>query len=74
MLLFRSEEHLTAWTASGRPRGETMSIEQQWMLASRWFAGRHLPSWRKRTLAEAQEVLAGVGLDSDFWSLQAAPG
>jgi hypothetical protein len=68
MLLFRSEEHVDAWTEMGNPRGESMSVEQQWALAKSWFQGRHLPSWQRRTAAEAQAVLRSVGLVSDFWS------
>ncbi len=70
MLLFRSEEHLDRWLADGaRPRGETMSLEQQWHLAREWFRGRHRPEWRKRTAAEAAEVLRSAGLTGDFWRL-----
>lgn len=69
MLVFRSEDHLAAWIASGNPRGETMTLEQQWELAKRWFEGRHLLGWKKRTASEAEAVLHSVGLDSPFWSM-----
>ena len=70
MLLFRSEEHLRRWLEDpARPRGESLTLEQQWDLARHWFAGRHLPEWRKRSAAEAEAVFRGVGLTSDFWSL-----
>jgi hypothetical protein len=70
MLLFRSEEHLERWLASGdRPRGERMTMEQQWDLARRWFTGRDRPEWRKRSAGQAEEVFCSVGLSSDFWSL-----
>lgn len=70
MLLFRSEEHLERWLASGdHPRGERMTIEQQWTLAQAWFAGRDRPEWRKRSAAEAEEVFASAGLIGDFWRL-----
>ena len=68
MLLFRSEEHLDEWIDAGNPRGETMTVAQQWALARVWFQGRDLLSWRRRSPQEAQEVLLSVGLDSDFWS------
>jgi hypothetical protein len=48
-----------------------MTLEQQWELAQRWFAGRHLPSWEPRSKEEAEQVFASVGLTSDFWSLTA---
>jgi hypothetical protein len=68
MLAFRSEGHLEKWIARGNPEGERLSLEAQWQLAKRWFAGRHLPEWQRRTPEEAQEVLASVGLSSPFWS------
>jgi hypothetical protein len=70
MLLFRSEEHVERWLAGGgRPRGATLTLDQQWELARTWFRGRHLPEWRKRTAAEAEEVFRSVGLAGDFWRL-----
>ena len=69
MLLFRSEEHLERWLAGDRPRGETFSVDQQWLLARTWFEGRHLPGWRKRSAAEAEAVFRAAGLTSDFWRL-----
>ena len=69
MLLFRSEEHVDAWVASGRPRGATITLGQQWGLARAWFGGRHLPEWRKRTAAEAEAVFRSVGLSGPFWAL-----
>ena len=70
MLLFRSDEHLEAWLAVGdRPEGERLKLDQQWELAKRWFVGRHLRSWKKRTAAEAEGVFRSVGLTSNFWSL-----
>ena len=70
MLLFRSEEHLETWLTSGAgPRGERMSLDTQWELARAWFTGRHLPTWRRRSPEEAEEVFASVGLSGDFWRL-----
>jgi hypothetical protein len=69
MLAFRSEAHLERWLSSGNPRGETMTLELQWVLAQRWFQGRHRPEWRPRTPDEAEALLQSVGLTSDFWSL-----
>ena len=70
MLLFRSEEHVERWLENGaRPRGQVLSLAQQWDLARRWFRGRHLPEWRKRTAAEAEAVFASAGLSGDFWHL-----
>lgn len=70
MLLFRSEEHLERWLSSGdHPRGARLTMDQQWALARAWFAGRHLPGWRKRSAEEAHEVFRSAGLSGDFWRL-----
>jgi hypothetical protein len=70
MLLFRSEEHLERWLASGdHPRGERMTLEQQWILARTWFAGRNRPEWTKRTASEAEDVFRDAGLTREFWRL-----
>jgi hypothetical protein len=69
MLVFRSEDHLKRWLERGHPKGESLTIDQQWALAQRWFEGRHLPEWRRRTPAEAEAVFRSVGLTSSFWSL-----
>jgi hypothetical protein len=68
MLLFRSEEHLENWLIE-RPRGEKMTVEQQWDLARRWFAGRDRPEWTRRSAEEAEAVFRNVGLTSEFWKL-----
>ena len=69
MLVFRSEDHLTRWLEQGHPAGESLGVERQWDLARRWFEGRHLPGWRRRSPSEAEAVFRSVGLTSDFWSL-----
>ena len=70
MLLFRSEEHLERWVASGtHPAGEKLTLEQQWQLARDWFEGRDLTQWTKRSPAEAEAIFRRSGLTSDFWRL-----
>ena len=70
MLLFRSEEHLERWLGAGdRPRGERMSIPEQWELARAWFAGRDRPEWTKRSASEAEAIFSSAGLDGEFWRL-----
>lgn len=44
-----------------------MTVQQQWELAKRWFAGRADPDWIKRTPQQVQEVFESVGLIGDFW-------
>jgi hypothetical protein len=70
MLVFRSEGHLESWLVSDdNPRGEAMTLDKQWELAKRWFEGRHLPQWKRRTPEEAEELFREVGLTSDFWRM-----
>ena len=62
MLLFRSEEHV--------PRGGAlMTPEQMWRLADTWYQDRDDPSWRRRSVDEAEDVFAGIGLTGEFWRL-----
>jgi hypothetical protein len=70
MLLFRSEEHLEAWRGSrGVSRGESMTVEQQWHLASLWYSNRMSAQWSRFRPQEAEDIFAEVGLTGDFWSL-----
>lgn len=71
MLLFRSEEHIDRWCSFRElPRGGTMSVEQCWQLAREWYADKLSPDWRRKTLEEAEAMLAGIGLTDPFWSLR----
>lgn len=75
MLLFRSEEHLERWRLErGLPRGETLTLDQQWELARAWYSNRMDRDWRRRTPQEAEKVLGGLGLTGDFWKLTAPTG
>jgi hypothetical protein len=38
-------------------------------LGCAWFGDRLRPEYRPRTLAEAQAVLAALGLTGEFWDL-----
>lgn len=74
MLLFRSEEDIARWSdLRATPRGETMSVEQQWRLARAWFEDRLRPGYRRRTAEEAESVFAEIGLTGPFWSLRQVP-
>jgi hypothetical protein len=71
MLLFRSEEDIERWSRlRGTPRGEVMTVGQQWLLARAWFEGRLRPGFRRRTVEEAEAMFAGIGLSGPFWSLR----
>ena len=71
MLLFRSEEHVDQWCEQWqRPRGGTMTLDQQWKLAQLWFdQNRGTPEWRRRTIDEARDVFRSIGLTGEFWEL-----
>ena len=72
MLLFRSEEHVEAWSRGGHgPRGAILTLDQLWGLASAWYRDRMAPDWRRRTPAEAQALFDSLGLTGPFWSLTA---
>jgi hypothetical protein len=72
MLIFRSEDHIDEWcTFRELPRGGTMSPEQCWQLAQEWYGDKLSPNWRRKTLEEAEAMLAGIGLIEPFWSLRA---
>jgi hypothetical protein len=71
MRLFRSEEHVQAWSRRTRiPLGATFSIDSLWRLAQRWFHDRLSPTWRRRPPAETRAVFAESGLTGDFWRLE----
>jgi hypothetical protein len=71
MLLFRSEEHIDRWcTFRGLSRGGTMSVAQCWQLARAWYGDKLSPDWRRKTLDEAEAMLAAIGLTDPFWSLR----
>ena len=70
MRLFRSEEHVTAWsTAAGVPVGAVFGVESLWRLAQLWFHDRLSPSWRRRTVDEAHAAFEQSGLAGPFWRL-----
>ena len=70
MLLFRSEEHVKAWSRSrGLATGATLTLQQQWELAHVWYADRMSPDWRRRTPEEAEAVFTSLGLTGEFWRL-----
>ena len=71
MLLFRSEEHIDRWCqARDLARGAVLSPEQGWRLARGWYGKKLRPDWRRHTLEETEELLAGLGLTGPFWNLR----
>ena len=71
MLLFRSEEHVKAWCkARSVPIGGILSLEQASELAWIWYRDRLEPSWRRKTVDEAESIFSSLGLVGDFWKLR----
>lgn len=72
MQLFRSEEHISRWSeANGAPVGARLTIDQQWHLATTWYADRLQRGARRRSAAEAEAEFARIGLTGRFWSFGA---
>lgn len=70
MRLFRSEEHVARWSEeTGIPVGDVFSLDSLWRLAQLWFADRLSPTWRRRTVEEANALFAEAGLEGAFWRL-----
>ena len=72
MLLFRSEEHVNRWCAQWKlRRGAVLSLDLAWRLASAWYGpDRRERTWRRKTVDEAEALLAELGLTSPFWTLR----
>jgi hypothetical protein len=72
MSLFRSEEsHLARWLASTTfDRGAVLPLSQVWTLAQAWYSDPRAPTWKGRSVDEAQDVLDSVGLTGEFWRLK----
>lgn len=70
MLLFRSEEALTAWREERGlgPEGR-VPLETMWRLADAWYHDRLDPDWQRRPAAETQALFTELGLTGEFWSL-----
>ena len=72
MRLFRSEEHVHAWSAAtGIAVGAIFPVRALWALAQLWFHDRLSPTWRRRTMDEAHAIFAEAGLTGAFWRLDA---
>lgn len=70
ILLFRSADELPAWCARhGIARGEVVPVSTVWQLARAWYSDKLDPDWKRKSIAEAQAILDGLGLRGDFWDL-----
>jgi len=71
MLLFRSEEHVETWCwARSLQVGGTLSLGQASELAWIWFRDRLEPSWKRKTVEEAESIFGSLGLTGNFWKLR----
>lgn len=71
MLCFQLEAHIQAWQDLWKIRGESFAVRQCWLLAQVWYSeDRRAPGWRRKTVDEAEAILASIGLPSAFWSLR----
>jgi len=52
-----------------QPRGEVISLEQQWRLAQAWYSDRLELEWRRKTIEEIDALWAELGFTSSFWRL-----
>jgi hypothetical protein len=63
MSIFRSEEHVSAWTtAKNQSVGQLVPLAQVWRLAKSWYTDPRKRSWRPRTRDESQAVIRPGGL------------
>lgn len=72
VLPFRQASDARAWSARhALPHGSTAPLQKVLELGKVWY-GRHLDaSFRKWTLAEAQQIFERVGLTGETWALPA---
>jgi hypothetical protein len=62
------------WCAGrGLRPGATLTLARMWELARRWYDDRFDLDWRRRSVAERQDILEAVGLTGPFWSLAPEP-
>lgn len=68
--LLRSASRLHALPAAeGGMTGTAVPLQNLWMLAQSWFAGRLRQHWRPHTAPEAQEMVHRAGLGGAEWQL-----
>ncbi len=72
MLLFRSEETVTAWCeAHGVPKQPIIALDQLWYLAVTWYENRLTVESRRPGPDEMVSIFAQVGLEGPFWDPKA---
>lgn len=75
VLPFHSREHIEDWCSRhAMPLGEPVPLRQVADLARVWYGSHASPTWRKWSIAEAQQIFSDVGLTSEFWRLASRDG
>ncbi len=69
MNLFRSEEHIDRWLGDREP-GATISVAKLSELATAWWQDRISPDWEPHSTEQNTVILAGLGLQDEFWRLR----
>ncbi len=73
MLAFRSDAHVDRWCEQrGLEQGASFPLETCWQLVRAWHGDRLEPGWRRRTLVEAEDLFASLGLTGAFWRFGSA--
>lgn len=68
-LLFCNRSHVQEWLEkTGNICGTILDLSTLWTLATQWYKGRLTPEYRRRTMDEAANFFASIGLKEDFWS------
>lgn len=75
MLIFRDHAQVRDWSARHQIAvGDIQPVTKVLDLAIRWYGEYARPDWRKRTVAEAREVFAELGLTHPVWELPPGDG
>jgi len=70
ILLFRDAAEVPAWCERhGIAHGEVVPVTTVWQLARAWYSDKLDPAWQRKSPAEAQAILDGLGLRGEFWDL-----
>ena len=69
---FQSVEDINTWSKRHDiALGQKLTIGQAWELAQIWYGNYLDPDWRKLTTEEAHIAFKNIGLDGEFWRLDA---
>ncbi|MEI2611054.1 MAG: hypothetical protein V9G20_20675 [Candidatus Promineifilaceae bacterium] len=67
-MLFRSKEEANGWCqAHDRLEGEVLTVGQVWELSRLWYRDRMAEHFAGRTVEEAHQIFAQLGLTTPFW-------